>query len=103
MPDKCIERCGIQEFIWLVAKCGLAPAQCRQEEELSGWNDPLMRDFEALFGGDEAAVARALEEARMDRRLAEARAQLAAGKAILADGVFFDKMRRKIRAKYALE
>ena len=33
-----------------------------------------MRDIEALFGGDEAAVGRALEEARIDRRLTAARA-----------------------------
>ena len=55
-----------------------------------------MRDFEALLSGDKAGATRTLEEARIDRRLAEGRAQVAAGKAILADGVFFEQMRKKI-------
>ena len=62
-----------------------------------------MQDVESLFGGDEEAVARAFEEARMDRRLAVARAQISEGKGVLADNAFFDGMRRKIREKYAIE
>ena len=62
-----------------------------------------MQDIEALFGGDEAAVTRALEEARIDRRLAVARAQISEGKGVLADDAFFEGMRGKIRGKYATE
>ena len=59
-----------------------------------------MQDVRALFGEDEEAVSRALEEARIDRRLAAARQQLAEGNAKLADRAFFDGLREKIRAKY---
>ena len=62
-----------------------------------------MRDVEALFGGGEETVARALEEARIDRRLAAARKQIADGRGIRADDAFFEGMRRKIRDKHAIE
>ena len=58
-----------------------------------------MQDIESLFGGGEQAVARALEESRIDQRLALARQQVKDSKVTLADDAFFDGMRAKIRAK----
>jgi len=59
-----------------------------------------MQDIETLFGGNEEAVTRALEEAHIDRKLAQAREQVNAGNVILADKKFFDGIREHIRAKY---
>jgi prevent-host-death family protein len=59
-----------------------------------------MQDVEALFGGNEDTVARALEEARVDRQLALSRQQVAAGKVTVADAAFFEGIRERIRAKY---
>ena len=59
-----------------------------------------MQDVEALFGGDETTITRALEEARIDRNLAEARKQAKEGLGAVADAAFFDGFRNRIRSKF---
>ena len=62
-----------------------------------------MQDIKALFGDGEDAVVRALEESRIDKRLALARQEMKDGKTILADDAFFEERKERIRRKYALE
>ena len=59
-----------------------------------------MQDVEALFGGDEKTVTRALEEARIDRKLELARAEAKKGLGVVADAAFFGDIKAKIRNKY---
>ena len=60
-------------------------------------------DVEPPFGGDIDPFARAPDEARIDRRLAAARAQILEGNGVLADDKFFNGTRTKIRDKFAIE
>jgi hypothetical protein len=57
-----------------------------------------MQDVETLFGGDEKFVSRALEEARIDKRINHARQQSKKGLGVAADATFFDMLRTEIRA-----
>ncbi len=59
-----------------------------------------MQDVKTLFRDNEDNVIYALEEARIDEKLAIARQQVKEGKVTLADGTFFEAMRERIRAKY---
>lgn len=60
-----------------------------------------MQDVAALFGADENSVTRALEEARIDQKIALGRQQAKAGKGRVADVAFFDEFRDKIRRRIA--
>ena len=59
-----------------------------------------MQDVKTLFGDNEDSVVRALEEARIDRKLEIARQQVNDGLGVVADGAFFEGMREEIRQKY---
>jgi prevent-host-death family protein len=59
-----------------------------------------MQDVKTLFGDDEDGVARALEEARIDEKLAIARKQVKDGLGVVADAAFFEGMRERIRRKF---
>jgi prevent-host-death family protein len=59
-----------------------------------------MQDVKTLFGDDEDSVARALEEARIDEKLAIARKQVKDGLGVVADAAFFEGMRERIRRKF---
>ena len=62
-----------------------------------------MQDVKTLFGDNEDGVARALEEARIDEKLAIARQQVKNGLGTVADAAFFEGMRERIRRKYMSE
>ncbi len=62
-----------------------------------------MQDVETLFGDGEDAIHLALEDARLERQLAVARQQVADGKTVRADKVFFDALRSEITTKYGLK
>jgi prevent-host-death family protein len=59
-----------------------------------------MQDVKTLFGGDEGNVTRALEEARIDQRLATARKQAENGLGVEANTTLFDSLRNEVRQKY---
>ena len=59
-----------------------------------------MQDVKTLFGDNEDGVSRALEEARIDEKLALARQQVKDGLGTVADDGFFEGMRERIRRKY---
>jgi prevent-host-death family protein len=59
-----------------------------------------MHDVKMLFGDNEDSVIHALEEARIDEKLAIARQQVKNGLGTVADAAFFEGMRGKIRQKY---
>jgi prevent-host-death family protein len=59
-----------------------------------------MQDVKILFGGNEDNVTRALEEARIDQRLATARKQVEDGLGTTANASFFDNLRNDIRQKH---
>ena len=60
-----------------------------------------MQDVQALFGGDESTVTRALEEARIDRKIELGRAQAKQGLGVVANDTFFDEMKNTIRKRFA--
>jgi prevent-host-death family protein len=62
-----------------------------------------MQDVKTLFGDNEDSVIHALEDARIDEKIAIARQQVKEGKVTLADSAFFEGMRERIRAKYMSE
>ena len=59
-----------------------------------------MQDVEALFGGDEKKVTRALEEARIDQKLELARQQAKQDLGVVADAAFFGDIKAKIRSRH---
>ena len=59
-----------------------------------------MQDVKTLFGDNEDNVTRALEEARIDQRVAIARKQAENGLGIESNDSFFENLRSDIRQKY---
>jgi hypothetical protein len=53
-----------------------------------------------LFGDNEDNVACALEDTRIDEKIAIASQQVKDGLGIVADAAFFEGMRERIRQKY---
>jgi hypothetical protein len=58
-----------------------------------------IQDVKMLFGDSEDSVIHALEEARIDEKIAIARQQVKDGLGIVADAAFFEGMRERIRQK----